>query len=225
MSHDFPKIIWQTHNYTLDNMPDHVKMVCANWINLNPGWEYRYVSHIEREKFVRQYPEIIEYYLASPPKVQSDIWRCLITYRYGGSYADMDSVCIKPIDYSINEDDKDLELLLVPKEFMGGSPGIGNYVVKARSDVMKDVMDKITEVAKIKDLWEDEWLVFNLFLLSFKNKQRIGYNLRCALHSGDFHNVFPSDLEIDFYGKIMKYDEFVKKKKLEKILGDKNERV
>lgn len=210
MSHSFPKIIWQTHNYTLENMPDHVKMVCANWINLNPGWEYKYVDHFEREKFVSGYPEILNYYLASTPKVQSDIWRCLVTYEYGGSYADMDSVCIKPIEDVLKDIDNDIDLILVPKEFNSGSPGIGNYVVKEKSDVLSSVIKKLYDAGKFKDLWEDEWLAFNLFISSFKGREDISYNFTAARHSSGYHDVFPSDLEVSVFGKTISYDSFIK---------------
>ena len=210
MSHNFPKIIWQTHNYTLDSMPDHVKMVCANWINLNPGWEYRYVDHIEREKFVSGYPELLNYYLAATPKVQSDIWRCLVTYEYGGSYADMDSVCIKPIEDMLKEIDDGVELVLVPKEFNDGSPGIGNYIVKEKSDILYSVIQKLYNAGKFKDLWEEEWLAFDLFISSFKDRENISYSFTSARHSSGYHDVFPSDLEISFFGKTVTYDSFIK---------------
>jgi len=216
MAKDFPKIIWQTHNYTIDDMPEHVKMVCSNWINLNPGWQYRYVNHIEREGFVRRYPEILPYYLYLSPKLQSDVWRYLVTYEYGGLYADMDSVCIKPVDYMLDNIDTDPELIVIPKELNHGSTGNGNYIIKDHSTIMKSVVDKLYRVARLKDLWNDEWLPFNLFILSIENRDDVLYDFTAALHSRDFHNEFPDYLKINFYGEQIKYNEFLDNNSMKK---------
>jgi mannosyltransferase OCH1-like enzyme len=63
MSHSFPKIIWQTHNHKKEWLPHHLNQIAATWVNLNPGWEYRYVDQVQRDEKVRQYPEIYEIYL------------------------------------------------------------------------------------------------------------------------------------------------------------------
>lgn len=205
-----PKIIWQTHNYTIENMPENVKNVCANWINLNPGWKYNYINHIEREEFVKKYPEILPYYLSLSPKLQSDIWRYLITYEYGGLYADMDAICIKPIDYMLESIDKDAELIVMPKELNHGITNNAMYLIKDHSFFMKSIIDRLHMIAKRPDAWNDEWFPFNLFVSSLEDIDNVYYEFTAARHSGDFHNIFPWDLEIDFYGKNVIYEKFVK---------------
>lgn len=212
MTNDFPKIIWQTHNYTLSDMPDNVRMVCDNWASLNPGWEYRYVDHIERKNFVSRYPEILPYYLYLSPKLQSDVWRYLATYEFGGLYADMDSVCIKPVDYMLDSIDKNVELIVVSKKINYGFTNNANYMIKKNSIIMKSVVDKLYRIARLKDLWVDEWLPFNLFISSIENRDDVLYEFTAALHSKDFHDKFPEDLVVNFYGQDIMYNDFVNNK-------------
>lgn len=97
-----PKIIWQTHNYILEDLPENFKKTAATWKTLNPDWEYRYVDHIQREEIIKQNPIFWKYYHTQNPPCQADMWRYLITYKYGGVYADMDSICTIPIDSVLN---------------------------------------------------------------------------------------------------------------------------
>ena len=112
-----PKIIWQTHNYEYEDLPIHFKKVAQTWKNLNPDWEYRYVSHNQREEIVKKYPLLWEYYPTQDGVCQADIWRYLVTYEYGGVYADMDSVCTKPLTYEL-DNLKDSEIFICPP-YMG----------------------------------------------------------------------------------------------------------
>lgn len=118
MTMDIPKIIWQTHNYEFEDLPDHFKKTAQTWKNLNPGWDYRYVSHTEREKTIKKNSIFWKYYHTQRPICQADMWRYLVTYEYGGVWADMDSICVKPIDYlleSVIHNSKDYEIFVVPQ--------------------------------------------------------------------------------------------------------------
>lgn len=108
-----PKIIWQTHNYEYDELPDYYKKIAQTWKNFNPDWEYRYVSHTEREEIIKKYPVLWEYYPTQDGVCQADIWRYVVTYEYGGVYADMDSVCTQSISYLLNTLD-DAEFFVCP---------------------------------------------------------------------------------------------------------------
>jgi mannosyltransferase OCH1-like enzyme len=112
MPKDVPKIIWQTHNYFYEELPEYLKKVTRTWINLNPTWEYKYVNHIDRAEFVKtEDPILYTHYDKLAPIVQADIWRYLVTYKYGGAYADMDSVCKVPLDYMLDTLKCDHDLL------------------------------------------------------------------------------------------------------------------
>lgn len=215
MTHKFPKIIWQTHNHKQSIMPDHLKAISSYWINLNPGWEYRYVNQVEREKTVRKYPIIYEMYQYQLPVIQSDVWRFITLYENGGCYADMDSIPVMPLDYMIGNIGGDPEIITVPMN--NGMGNTHNFLAKKNSPILKNVVDSM-----------DEWSVnffdkvqpFNSFVTkvySTENSENVS-QLFEAVHSLDFKKRFTTnDKSINNYGKIMKYEDFVKENNLELI--------
>jgi hypothetical protein len=100
-----PKIIWQTHEWEYQDLPIYFAKTSMTWINLNPEYKYVYVSGVERENFIKsEYPELYLYYKywgKVNKCYESDIWRYLVTNKRGGFYCDMDSVCIKPLNYAL----------------------------------------------------------------------------------------------------------------------------
>jgi hypothetical protein len=108
-----PKIIWQTHNYEYEDLPIHYKKIAQTWKNLNPDWEYRYVSHTEREDIIKKYPILWNYYPTQTGVCQADMWRYVVTYEHGGVYADMDSVCTKSISYFL-DNSRSAEMYVCP---------------------------------------------------------------------------------------------------------------
>lgn len=113
MIHNIPKIIWQTHNYEYPDLPLYLKQISQTWKNLNPDWEYRYVSHTEREEIIKKYPILWKYYPTQDPVCQADMWRYVVTYEHGGVYADMDSICTKPLTYMLSSLE-DAEIFVPP---------------------------------------------------------------------------------------------------------------
>jgi mannosyltransferase OCH1-like enzyme len=216
MSHTFPKIIWQTHNYSIEKMPEHLKMICANWINLNPGWEYRYVDNKGREEKIKEYPEIFEYYMSLSPVFQSDIWRYIVTYEYGGVYADMDSLCIMPIDYMLNNLTSDADVVLVEKKINSGYTNNANYICKKNSTVMKEIVNKINP--KVYEKYKDEeWRTWYIFIETTLDSQEAIYEFSAASHSKDYKDIMPQVLEIDHYGKKTYYSDFIKENNLKSM--------
>lgn len=99
-----PKIIWQTHEWEYKDLPHNFKRCSQIWKNLNPEWEYRYHSAIDRAIAVRDFDqELYQYYMFADKVTQSDIWRYVVLYQYGGFYTDMDSFCIMPLEYSFQQ--------------------------------------------------------------------------------------------------------------------------
>jgi len=210
---NLPKIIWQTHNYKINEMPNHLKMISANWINLNPEWEYRYVDHIQREKFIKNYPELFEYYSSLVPWAQADIWRYLITYENGGVYADMDSVCIKPLDYMLNNINNDPELIVVSRTTNAGHTNNANFAIKKESKIMKEVIEKLYK--KDREIFiQREFYPWQQFVDTVYSSKNISYEFTAALHSKDFKIDFPKKLEIDYYGKMLDYSSFLEENAL-----------
>jgi len=59
-----PKIIWQTHEWELEDLPDTFKESVDSWKNMNPTWDYRYTSAIKRLDHIRDYggEEFLKFY-------------------------------------------------------------------------------------------------------------------------------------------------------------------
>jgi len=220
MTHSFPKIIWQTHNYEQKYLPEHLKHIAGTWKNLNPGWDYRYISHHKRDKMVRAYPEIYETYKTQAPTFQSDIWRFLVTYEYGGCYADMDSVCVKPLDYLLQDIDPLIEMVTVPVYKRNGNTH--NYVTKKNSQPMTKVFNAMNKMPSSLNKWVP-WSIFvdnvysddtvsQSFIVQHENNS-IGDV--AAKHSNGYKFKFDLSLhKINNYGTIMDYLDFLNQKGL-----------
>lgn len=210
---DVPKIIWQTHNYEFDDLPIHLKQVTQNWKNLNPGWEYRYFSHNQRLESIKQYDILLESYLKQDPVTQSDIWRYIVTYEHGGVYADMDSVCIKPLDYLL-KNVTDCDLLVVPAGHNEGRPtNNANYAIKQRSDIMKNIIQAGEEYARNANP-NYEKHTWSWFMDEVEQYSNVSYEFTSAWHTQEFKTEFNPDFLVDYYGEKMKYLEFIDKFKL-----------
>jgi len=96
-----PKIIWQTYKYKFDTLPQYAKDAAQTWKDLNPEYKYMYMDDEECRSFIlHEYgDDWLEIFNKCPIGVmRSDIWRYLILYSYGGVYADLDTICLKPIE-------------------------------------------------------------------------------------------------------------------------------
>jgi hypothetical protein len=235
MTTDFPKIIWQTHNYLAKDLPDFLKEISDTWKNLNPGWDYRYVDHIEREAVVGQLsPRLLPIYKAVLPMIQADIWRYLVTYEHGGVYADMDSVCTKPIDYMLENiysyTDVDHEIIVIPKKYDNYTNNSG-YLVKEKSYVMKEVIDSIDYAKDVINgmalcscklrhsgvLVGEERFAQHSTLINFNEimnklpEKDISFNFTAAFHDNRFKSFFVPHFLINLYGKMICYQEIKSK--------------
>jgi hypothetical protein len=110
-----PKIIWQTHEWEYEDLPIYFAKTSMTWINLNPEYKYVYMTGVEREEFVKlEHPEIYPYYKYMgeiDKRYESDIWRYLVLNKRGGFYCDMDSVCVKPLNYVLKNFENNHEII------------------------------------------------------------------------------------------------------------------
>lgn len=102
-----PKIIWQTSKEPYDQLPDYLKIMSQTWKDMNPEWEYRYVTNHEAGLWIDEvygslYKKIYDY--ITVPFCKADFWRYLALKQFGGLYVDIDTVCLKPIETWIDED-------------------------------------------------------------------------------------------------------------------------
>jgi mannosyltransferase OCH1-like enzyme len=95
---DIPKKIFQTHknfNYMI-NKPK-TKQSYNSW-NQYKDFEYNFYTDEECEEFIKDNFDENTYqaYMKCPiPVMKADLWRYCIIYKYGGIYADSDTVCLK----------------------------------------------------------------------------------------------------------------------------------
>lgn len=197
-----PKIIWQTHNYLYEDLPKSLEKCSKTWVNLNPGWEYRYTNHLERDSFIKSnYPELYNFYLKSNPITQADVWRMCVMYSFGGVYADMDSVCSKPLDYMLS-DYQDYELITEPR-YNEKDVNIAYFASAPKSKILAKVIKSMIR-DKVKDPYWHVWLCFNKHVKDPEIAVFSG-----AIHSRDFKKNFVN-YKIDYYGKKMSYMQYLK---------------
>lgn len=101
-----PKIIWQTYKDPFSQLPQYAKDAAQTWKDLNPEYKYIYMDDQECRAFIlHEFGEDWVAIFDSCPigVMRSDIWRYLILYVYGGVYADLDTLCLKPIKDWVSE--------------------------------------------------------------------------------------------------------------------------
>ena len=200
MTPSFPKIIWQTHNYKEEWLPEHLKQIKQTWINLNPGWDYRYVDQVQRDQRVSHYPKIYEIYKYQLPIPQSDIWRYIVTHEEGGCYADMDSVCSMPLDFMLEGIEGDPEIIVVPEH--KGMGNNHNFIAKAKSPIMQSV------VKQVRDVTQSSYL--GIFIDTVYNSDDVSKLFTAANHSLEYKKKFlPDQHIINYYGESIKYTDFL----------------
>jgi mannosyltransferase OCH1-like enzyme len=199
-----PKIIWQTHNYKYEDLPDHLLKITKNWKYVNPDWEYKYVDHIERENFVESKSlELYNLYLKAKPEFQSDIWRLLALYEFGGVYADMDSVCIKPLTYMLKKY-TDQNFVSV-KAYNTGFINIAHFAVPKKSPVMLNIIKSAIN-EKISNVDWHVWSCFNKHIFNIKKEDQF---FDSEIHSKDLKEKF-YEYDIDYYGNNVTYRDYLK---------------
>ena len=121
-----PKIIWQTYKTPV---PPNESLDCIKtWLDKNPSHVWYYFDDARCEKFIRDHfdDEFYNMYVSLPYGVmKSDAWRIAIVYIYGGVYADLDTVCLRPIDEWTN--DRELVVSIEPPTH----DGIANFCFAA----------------------------------------------------------------------------------------------
>lgn len=97
---EIPKQIFLTHKVEYDDLPQVMKENIENTKRLNPGYEIRYYSDSDAEKFIREhFPEYLDdFRVLVPGAYKADLLRLLLLYTYGGVYNDIGHMYLRPID-------------------------------------------------------------------------------------------------------------------------------
>lgn len=204
------KIIWQTGELEYINLPEKYKASATTWKNINPKWEYRYVSSKERGSQVKEFDnELYKIYESLDPIGQSDIWRIIIIYQEGGAYADLDSVCIQQLDKMLLKDLSNKDMVTNKNGFQQTNKYITNmsnfYSIK-HSDILYDTISLLTKFSDVINMQ----LLFAI--VAQKYQDRISQTFSdYALHSSTFKKGFDPNFFVNFGELSVKYSELVKK--------------
>ena len=199
-----PKVIYQTHEYEHKDLPGFMKDQSDTWISLNEEYKYVYYNKDERRDYIKQYlPEIIDAYDNISNHFKADIWRYLILYNNGGFYADMDSICISPIDDFLHNEYISHEVVafnIISPAPHGSMSTKTEYVNNCNfgcvkgSKIIKNVLEKTIEIS----INSPEMLgpgIYSDILVENKDFVLFGLNC-CSMHN---HN-FKLDLGFNFKG-------------------------
>lgn len=149
-----PNIIWQTHEQPRDQLPYPFNFNWQTWKDKNPDFSYMYTDAAQRLIDIQQYaPQLEQFYRNAHPVAQADVWRYVVTYQFGGFYADMDSICIKPLDLSILNNQFILSKIGVSfcmqcDKLIGSNYANGFFGCEAKSPVMLELLQYIEAVDK-----------------------------------------------------------------------------
>jgi mannosyltransferase OCH1-like enzyme len=106
------KIIWQTHKWEYEDLPYIYKQTSLTWQKMNPDWEYKYLPNHKIRQMIVDLNEksLLDAFDKSPDWLnKSDIYREVMVWAYGGIWADMDAICLSPIDKTIEKNlDKEM---------------------------------------------------------------------------------------------------------------------
>jgi hypothetical protein len=211
-----PKKIFQTHEYTYEELPINFKETSRSWQILNPDWEYIYHDKNDRDRFViNECPEIYPLYENVKKMYQADIWRYLIVHKEGGVYADMDSFCISPMNHVLKDFPKNFDIA-VTEEDLKNHTNNANFAAIQKSKVLKDCINLLLSWYKDnsdKGIGDAIFTragsqIHDAFSRSVHNNIGIATRIMKASHSSTYKIVFISnDIKIDYYGEIIKYAE------------------
>jgi hypothetical protein len=207
-----PKIIWQTHENKYNDLLPFQKDITNTWKNLNPGWQYRYVDGIQRSSQVKEYSNFLhKYYLESDGQHQSDIWRLVAIYNYGGFYADMDSICIETIQDSIDRNYKGEEIVCSPIGFQHSGINSSNFGAIKGSKIVKSIIDSLFLQYKDIRLEDVKTLSFGFpenytfSMIAKENKHLISFNSDYFSHASEYKTSFNSNVDVVFNKKNINY--------------------
>jgi len=136
-------VIWTT-----SEVPDMWLHSARTWPHMNKDFVYCHWNHSELEAFVAaEYPWLLSTYLAYPYVIQRcDVARYLLLYHYGGTYVDVDLICLSPLSVIFADAPVDAGVLVTPAVPFGVSNGfIG--VRRPRDPVIRGVISGLRRAA------------------------------------------------------------------------------
>ena len=134
--------------WTTSEVPARWQRSAKTWPNMNEKFVYCHWNHSELEAFVAdEYPWLLSTYLAYPYIIQRcDVARYLLLYRYGGTYVDLDVICITPLSVIFSAAPVDAGVIVAATEpFAVATEFVA--VRRARDPVMRGVISGLRRAA------------------------------------------------------------------------------
>ncbi len=141
-----PKIIWQTYKDPYDLLPQYQKDAAQTWKDLNPEYEWHYMDDSQAKEFIySEYgQEWLDIFNNCPVGVmRGDLWRYLVIYAFGGVYADLDTLCLSPIDNWLLNDKEFIVCPETSEHFCQWT-----FAASAGNPILKSVLYEIKEAFK-----------------------------------------------------------------------------
>lgn len=227
-----PKILWQTHEWEYEDLPPNFKSASLTWKNLNLDWEYRYVGGAERAKQVESFDSTLYLFYKHMDKTsQADLWRYVITYKNGGVYSDMDSICSIPLNYVLEDMPLEKQILATSIDPIDGVVNNANFGSSKNSIVLGETLDNISAMlqsVKLTSVLQASKTDFNLIeaiehqiklhpddfsSVALKHQNLVWFNYVGPLHGSDIKDPnyrVPENFLVNFYGKDRLYKDLAK---------------
>jgi hypothetical protein len=156
---------------------------------------------------------------------RSDIWRMVVTYMYGGFYADMDSICTIPLDDILKKYYNEEDVVSTSDGFqtMPGSINCSNFGAIKNSKILKIVLDSLElrceDVIKydnnVPDSTPGSALIGSCFSFAIVANQTITcFQDYYFSHSKNYKNSFDLNYQIIYNGVKANYLDIVKRHNL-----------
>jgi mannosyltransferase OCH1-like enzyme len=226
-----PKIIWQTHEWEYEELPDNFKKASMTWRNLNPTWEYKYSSASKRAEQVEAFSqELYKFYPFMDKVTQADVWRYVVVYQNGGFYSDMDAMCSASLDDVVKQVPNGIEVV-GPKINDDNTMYNANFGAIKNSACLEKVLEIMLDRYNTIDLSSiieagkaagglslseavEFQLNYGLFWYSsvlIANLSKVWTKYDGFIHMSDIKNLdWHPDYEVIYYGQTRNYLDLVK---------------
>lgn len=204
-----PKIIWQTHQWKEDKLPYPYNKTILAWKNLFLDWDYNYCDRFKRIEMVKELdPDNLIFFLDLSKTRQSDYWRYLTMYHYGGLYVDAD--CIPTGTGITLFDDELYEYGLIVEnvpvnDFDSDIPN-GYFLCEPGNKVLGYIVENYFDLVLQKGLeGSDMTSIWSKAIRESSDQDNILYT-----KFGFLSNIvqdFPYDSEIQYKGQLTKYSD------------------
>jgi len=92
-----PRVVWMFWQQGLDSLSGFRRLCIHSWRVRNPSWT-QVVLDVDSALGFVDASDLPEQWLQLPPRMQSDSLRLALLARYGGVWADINTLCLRPLD-------------------------------------------------------------------------------------------------------------------------------